>query len=146
MMLRPVDFTYPADVCFQCSGCGLCCGDTAQKNRHILLLKAEAKDISEQTCLAIEQFAEPIKGKEPYIYEMKKPTSGKCFFLKNNRCTNYEHRPLICRFYPFELKPAQDKNGHIFDFTLECPAIGEGKTLTQQDFMELFKLAQKKLS
>jgi len=146
MLLRLVDFTYPGNVSFECNGCGLCCGDTTQKTRHILLLEAEAKFISQQTCLPIEQFAKPISGKEPYVYEMRKPTNDKCFFLKDNRCINYEHRPLICRFYPFELKPAQDKNGYVFDFTIECPAIGEGKTWTRKDFEKLFKLAQERLS
>jgi Fe-S-cluster containining protein len=141
-----VDFTYPANVSFQCSRCGLCCGDTAQKTRHILLLETEAKCISQQACLSIEQFAEPISGKEPYVYEMRKLTNGKCFFLKENRCINYEHRPLICRFYPFELKPSGNRDSYVFDFTLECPTIGKGEILVRKDFEDLFKLAQEKLS
>jgi len=140
-----LDFIYPRKVSFECNGCGLCCGDTEQKTRHILLLESEAKCISEQTCLPIDQFAEPISDKEPYVYEMLKPTNGKCFFLKDNRCTNYTYRPLICRFYPFELKPTQDKKGYIFNFTPECPAIGKGKTWSCKDFEELFKLAQTRL-
>jgi Fe-S-cluster containining protein len=145
VLLTPMDFTYPINLCFECNGCGLCCGDTEQKTRHILLLETEAQEISTQTCLAIEQFAEPIIGKEPYVYEMKKPNGGKCFFLKDNRCINYEHRPLICRFYPFELKPCSDGT-HAFDFTVECPTIGKGKTWVRKDFEALFELARKRLS
>jgi hypothetical protein len=49
-----------------------------------------------------------------------------CPFLKDNRCTVYEHRPANCRDYPYLDKP---------DFTLrtlamlgrvsECPAVFE---------------------
>ena len=42
--------------------------------------------------------------KDSYSYEMKKNKKGKCFFLKENQCCIYEFRPIICRFYPFELK------------------------------------------
>jgi Fe-S-cluster containining protein len=98
-----------------------------------------------QTGLPIQQFAEPIRGKEPYVYEMKKSTYGKCLFLKDNRCTNYEHRPLICRFYPFELKPSQDKEGYVFGVTFECPTIGKGKMFDRKDFEDLFRLAEERL-
>jgi Fe-S-cluster containining protein len=141
-----LDFICPGNVSFECNGCGLCCGDTEKKTRHILLLEAEAKCISEQTSLPIEQFAKAIHGKEPYVYEMRKLTNGKCFFLKDKQCVNYEHRPLICRFYPFELKSTQDKDGYVFNYTLECPAVGKGKTWTRKDYEELFRLAQEKLS
>jgi Fe-S-cluster containining protein len=139
-----MDFTYPANVNFECNGCGLCCGDTKTKTRRILMIASEANTISAQTNLPIEKFAQTAD-KAPYVYEMKKPTDGKCFFLKNNQCTIYTIRPLICRFYPFELKFAQDKNTYVFDFTLECPAIGKGKTLTKKNFEELFLLAKEKL-
>ena len=83
--------------------------------------------------------------KTPYCYEMEKDNEGRCFFLKDNQCTIYTLRPLICRFYPFELKFDQDKNTHVFNFTLECPEIGKGKLLTEKDFKELFLLAKEKL-
>ncbi len=139
-----MDFTYPANVCFECNCCGLCCGDTDHKARHILLLESEAEEISAQTGLPIEDFAVESNGTQPYIYEMKK-VEGECFFLKNNKCTNYEQRPLICRFYPFELKFDADKDTHVFNYTLECPMIGQGKMLSERDFEALFVLAQKRL-
>ena len=71
-----------------------------------------------------------------------KKVEGDCRFLKDNKCTIYESRPLICRFYPFELKFDQEKNTHVFSFTLECPTINQGKILTKKDFEELFELAK----
>jgi Fe-S-cluster containining protein len=140
-----VDFTYPANVSFECSkNCGLCCGDTKQKTRRILLLESEADKIRAETAKPIEFFAKQTANKAPYCFEMKK-IEGKCVFLKDNKCTIYELRPLICRFYPFELKFSEDKKIHLFDFTLECPTINKGKLMTKADFEALFLLARERL-
>ena len=143
--MSKLEFTYPKNVCFECNCCGLCCGDTEHKTRHILLLENEAEDISAHTCFPIEDFAVEIPGNTPYLYEMKKP-QGKCFFLKSNKCAIYETRPLICRFYPFELKFNISKNSHVFSFTVECPAINrEGRAVSKKDFEALFQLAEQRL-
>jgi Fe-S-cluster containining protein len=136
-----VDFTCPANVHFNCSRCGLCCGDTEQKTRHILILEAEAKIIASQTSLYVTDFSFQIADKFPFVYEMKKTGEGKCVFLKEKQCTIYHVRPLICRFYPFELKFDKDKQLHVFDFTVECPGIGQGKDFSISDFERLFLLA-----
>lgn len=139
-------FTYPTNILFHCNKCGLCCGDTKQKSRCILLLESEATDISNQTHQPKQYFATEIKNKVPYLYEMKKNSQGKCLFLEDNSCSIYEHRPLICRFYPFELKFSQDKENYAFEFTLECPEIGKGKKLAKKDFEKLFVMAKERLS
>jgi Fe-S-cluster containining protein len=77
---------------------------------------------------------------------MKKSSEGKCFFLKENRCIIYEFRPLICIFYPFQLTFDNGKGFHVFEFTLECPGINQGKLFTENDFEMLFKLAQARLT
>jgi Fe-S-cluster containining protein len=110
-----------------------------------LILNSEANDISAKNNLPMEDFAEQVKDKAPYCFEMKKPKEGKCFFLKDNQCSIYMQRPLICRFYPFELKFDPNKNLHVFDFTFECPAINKGKIMTVEDFEELFALAKERL-
>ena len=138
-------FNHPSDLRFECNRCGLCCGDTSQKTRHILLLQSEAEDIAVHTSKAINVFCTEGSGKSPYVYEMKKSAEGKCVFLESNQCDIYSLRPLICRFYPFELKFDLNKETHVFDFTLECPAINQGKVLSQKDFEKLFALAQKRL-
>jgi len=140
-----LDFIYPEGVCFECNCCGLCCGDTDHKLRHILMLESEAEAISAATGLPIEDFAAEAKGTPPYLYEMRK-TEGDCFFLKENKCTIYGERPLICRFYPFELKYDKEKDMHVFRFTNECPTINLcGRLMTQKDFEALFKLALERL-
>ena len=139
-----MDFTNPIEVCFECDCCGICCGDTDHKRRRILLLESEAEEISVETERPIEDFADESNGTQPYIYEMKK-VEGDCIFLKNNKCTIYAVRPLICRFYPFELKFDVDKNIHVFTATSECPMIGQGKKMAKKDFESLYALARERL-
>lgn len=72
---------------------------------------------------------------------MKKAESGKCIFLKDDLCTIYQTRPLICRFYPFEFK--EENHKHVFAYTDECPAIGKGPYLEEGYFERLFKASMK---
>ena len=142
-MKLKVKFDYPAAVSFRCAKCGICCGDTKEKTRCILLLTPEAEQISKTTSQPTSQFAVKIEGREPYRYEMKKRVEdGKCVFLENDRCTIYSVRPLICRFYPFELNSCGGK--YSFRFTEECPGIGKGRVLGEEYFRKMFRLARAK--
>jgi len=139
-----VNLDYPVALRFQCTKCGTCCGDTKEKIRHVLLLSTEAEQIAAATSQQVCDFAVEVEGKAPYSYEMKKTAeNGKCVFLEKNRCTIYSLRPLICRFYPFELKTAANRK-YKFLYTSECPRIGKGKTLSKNYFEELFHLARTK--
>jgi len=131
-----LEFDYPKNVRFKCERCALCCGDTENRVRSILLLKIEADRISHKTLLNLDAFAEEVKESEPYVYRMKK-TDGKCVFLKAPSCSIYQIRPLICRFYPFQLtniKPSR----YAFTYTKECPGIGKGPKLKKRFFESLF--------
>jgi Fe-S-cluster containining protein len=139
-----VNFAYPAKVRFECDRCGLCCGDTKEKARHILLLEKEAKTISQETSLKISDFCIKILDRFPYTYEIKKTNAGKCIFLHDSQCLIYESRPLVCMFYPFELKFEKDKSEYKFNFTLECPRIDRGKAVRETDFRRMFELAKER--
>jgi Fe-S-cluster containining protein len=103
------------------------------------MLEVEAKRISETTSKPIEEFSTKIEGHEPYVYEMKKTAKeGKCIFLKENLCTIYALRPLICRFYPFELK-TQKKGKYTFTYTAECPGLGKDRLLQKTYFKNLLR-------
>jgi Fe-S-cluster containining protein len=139
-----MSFDYPHAVRFKCTKCGICCGNTQEKIRHILLLNRDAEQIAAATLQPISKFATKIEDKAPYGYEMKKTAeNGKCIFLEKNQCTIYSLRPLICRFYPFELEITANQK-HEFLYTDECPSIGKGKTLSKNYFEKLFHLAQAK--
>ncbi len=133
---------YPVALSFRCAKCGICCGDTNEKVRHVLLLTPEAKQVSEVTLQPISQFAEKLEGKEPYRYEMRKNEDGKCVFLESNCCTIYSIRPLICRFYPFELNSYGGK--YCFRFSEECPGIGKGRIMGEESFRKMLRLARAK--
>jgi Fe-S-cluster containining protein len=143
-------YTYPTDVIYKCQKCGQCCGNNKQKTRHILLLSSDAQKICKLTKKSISEFAKETENKKPYIYEMHKDRkTGKCGFLEKNKCTIYEYRPLICRFYPFEL--TTDPRGlHDFEATLECPGIkfqsvSNDQKVSAKYFKELLDLAKKEI-
>ncbi|MEJ2127007.1 MAG: hypothetical protein P8X84_05830 [Candidatus Bathyarchaeota archaeon] len=52
----------------------------------------------------------------------------------------YELRPLICRFYPFELRNLGD-NRYAFSYTKKCPGIDNSNYLDKMFFDGLFKKA-----
>jgi len=76
-----------------------------------------------------------------YIYEMIKK-DGSCIFLSDNGCTIYEHRPLICRFYPFTMTKTTD---YIFRTDNACKGIGCNKLVARKYFQELVEEAEKTL-
>jgi len=100
-------------------------------------LETDAERISNETLLDVHEFAIEVSGSEPYIYEMRKTGDGKCLFLKDNRCTIYRVRPLICRFYPFQLKN-HGNNRYSFSHTNQCPGIGKGPQLKTPYYQKLF--------
>jgi Fe-S-cluster containining protein len=135
-----VGFSYPKSVRFRCDRCAVCCGDTENHARHILLLREEARAISRVILKPVEAFATEIEGRKPYVYEMRKTgAEGKCFFLHGTDCRVYEQRPLVCRFYPFKLATLKGK--HRFRCTSECPGMGKGRRLERDYFEELFRQA-----
>lgn len=141
-----VSFSHPKDVHFECTRCALCCGDTKTRVRRILLLKSEAEAISRITSKTITEFARKTTGNKLYAYEMKKTAAqGKCLFLMDKTCTIYPSRPLICRFYPFQLKTAR-MGQSTFSDTRECPGIGKGAQLRKGYFEALFEEANDRLA
>ena len=140
-----LEFTCPTNLRFECNKCGLCCGNTKDKTRRILMLDSEAKEIAEKTAIPPAEFSSEVAGKQPYMREMNKNPDGKCIFLKDNACLIYGLRPLICRFYPFELKFNTSLGTYEFTATEECPTINKGKSFDETDFKKLFRLAQDRL-
>jgi Fe-S-cluster containining protein len=135
---------YPAAVRFDCIKCGICCGDTKEKERHVLVLKKEADQIAASTGQSVSEFAKSVEGKKPYFYELKKTEYGKCVFLRKSQCEIYSLRPLVCRFYPFELGTF-GKGRYKFQHTTECPGISKGRELEANYFRKLFQLANVQL-
>jgi len=107
-------------------------------------MRTEANRISQRTFKEFAEFAEKIEGFEPYAYIIRKTDQGKCIFLKDNACTIYPARPLVCRFYPFELNLEGTK--HVFAHSTECPAIGKGPRVKKEYFRRLFEMAKAQMN
>ena len=103
----------------------------------ILLLESEARRLADKTTLNVDCFASRIDGFEPYTYTMRKTVNGKCIFLYDKLCSIYEDRPLICRFYPFQLIALEDEH-YVFKETSECPGISKGTYVGKSSFQRMF--------
>ncbi len=88
-----------------------------------------------------ERFCTIIKNNGPYKYQMILE-NGSCIFLSRNRCTIYNRRPLICRFYPFSMV---EDGGYIFEVDADCPGVGLGKCATKKVFTKLVEEAKELL-
>jgi Fe-S-cluster containining protein len=99
------------------------------------MLEREVEQISDITNLKPEAFSTPASESEPYRYTMRKQ-GGKCIFLKGAVCQIYNHRPLLCRFFPFCLEQV---GAEIFEFNSseECHGIGYGKVIEEEIFMAM---------
>jgi Fe-S-cluster containining protein len=133
-----LSFKYPKRLRFVCERCAICCGDTEERNRSVLLLQIEAQRISKKILKQVGDFAEKVGGSEPYVYRIKKNGDGRCVFLRDNSCSIYEMRPLICKFYPFQLTSSENDK-LVFDYTSECPSIGKGPELGISFFKKLYE-------
>jgi Fe-S-cluster containining protein len=124
-------------VRFKCHHCGHCCRDvvclptpwdvlriamnTGKDPRKFLefLTPEEIHGVNKNdpTWLKI--------GRGKYIMALQRSAKTGCFFLdkKTRFCSIYEHRPLLCRLYPFKLHETRD--GKFSSFTLHtdvgCP-------------------------
>lgn len=134
-------FVFPNEIIWKCQRCTLCCKDSCKHIRHIKLLKQEGIALSHKIKVPIEHFAVPTLDKT-YSHEILKD-NGKCIFLKDNICKIYDNRPLVCRFYPFEMKLIEKDVYHILFSGKKCNAIDKGKKLNKYFFRELAKNALK---
>ncbi len=130
--------SYPTCMKWKCQKCSVCCQDTVNRRRHVMLLAIEGNEISKGTGIPIEQFASKTSN-ETYSYEMLK-NNGACRFLAGNTCLVYDHRPLVCVFYPFEMKNEGDSLKILLTGG-DCPGIGRGEKLQETFFRRLAETA-----
>jgi len=133
--------TYPVGLRFECQRCSRCCGDTKTRERRIVLLEAEVGLIAATNRVPSATFALPNAGTQAYTFSMRK-VDGRCIFLNGTECTVYEARPLVCRFYPFELRCSENGGYEFIGTEDDCPGIGRGKPLGEGFFKELFAYAE----
>jgi Fe-S-cluster containining protein len=101
---------------FRCTDCENCCTETIVPITHhdVKRLVEGSNELAEYfvefsgeddfddggTGLA---WIELEEGKRVMVLRKQGPTDC-CYFLRNKRCSVYEHRPVTCRVYPFALR------------------------------------------
>ena len=99
----------------RCTGCGNCC------KLRVVVTDADVRKLMEYTGLSAKRVVkfytpdevdDPPRGPEwikfgPRLRDRRlmalRDRHGACQFLKDDRCTVYEARPVTCRVYPFNL-------------------------------------------
>jgi Fe-S-cluster containining protein len=126
--------SYPNNIIWKCQKCAICCQDTTVHLRRIRILTNEAINISKKKGIPINEFASLTPDKI-YSYEINKNNST-CYFLLKKRCKIYSYRPLVCRFYPFELKnECGSLKFQVIDH--ECLGIERGHKLQEHFYKRL---------
>ncbi len=111
---------------FKCKRCGKCCRREFGDNT-VTAFPFEVRAIMESTGLGWLDIARPHESDDAdergyyhtFEWALRKKDNGDCFFLKEGKCTVYEHRPLICRTYPLRLEAGSLE-------IYECDGIGTG--------------------
>jgi Fe-S-cluster containining protein len=107
---------------FSCIGCGACC---KLPEGRVQLTEDEAQIIAKLLKLNLNQFLEKYASLEDGIIKLFDSCEGYCIFLKENRCTIYEKRPLQCQTFPFW--PENLKSKFRWHKTKKiCPGIDNG--------------------
>ena len=135
---------YPAHLRWICVRCTDSCRDIRGRRRNILLAPNDTRRIAVATRLAPREFSAPLRGLVPYERKMI-TRRGRCMFLQGSRCCIYAVRPLICRFYPFFLRPARGGTFEI-GFDPGCSGMGKGPHRGERFFQRLVGLANRELS
>jgi Fe-S-cluster containining protein len=134
-----MEIEYPHGLRHRCLRCAACCRDTLRRERRILLTEPEASAIASSTGLKVKEFSEQTEGAEPYTRQMRK-VRGTCVFVRDESCSIYQRRPLICRFFPFYLEK-REGDRFVFGVSEECPGVGQGPKLDRRFFYNLFRQA-----
>ncbi len=112
---------------FVCRLCGKCCRDLVFRDNGIL---RGLTLLPEETQYFPEEYVKPYFGigRRPYDSKFKifayQLTTADCFFLVEDKCTNYENRPASCRQYPFSLDPDPEEEA-LLGVDMNCPAAVE---------------------
>lgn len=119
-MKNAVRVTPSAKIRFKCTGCGDCCRHVKETvpvdSQDAFYLTKHLRDLGMDIyCVDqfLEQYAEPALLDECgfFVYFLKPVgKDNACIFLKDNRCSVQEVKPLACKLYPFMVDPNESGN------------------------------------
>jgi Fe-S-cluster containining protein len=125
---------YEDGLRFECTGCGKCCSGP---KGAVYIDNEELVAMAETLNLAPKDFKRLYvknRGNRLSLVELKQ-SDGQyaCVFLKSNRCTVYQARPVQCRTYPFW--PENLNTPESWALTAkECEGISESAPITFPEF------------
>ncbi|HDQ08705.1 MAG TPA: YkgJ family cysteine cluster protein [Methanoculleus sp.] len=111
---------------FVCRRCGRCCAGGPKDGNEVIVSPDEIRTIMGATGLEWNEIADPYPefiddpsgASYTLAWCLKRTARGCIFFGEDCRCTIYDHRPSICRTYPFMLQ-----DGCLC--ISECPGLGD---------------------
>ena len=119
-MKNAVRITPSTKIRFKCTGCGDCCRHVKETvpvdSQDAFYLTKYLRDLGMDIyCIDqfLEQYAEPAMLDECgfFVYFLKSVgEDNACVFLKDNRCSVQEVKPLACKLYPFMVDPKESGN------------------------------------
>ena len=134
---------------FRCTGCGNCCRDT-----FITCTDADVHRLVSGTGMAVRDVVR-FASRDEVVFDQRHPywirfgdkkrvmvlrrRGRSCGFLDaEDRCTVYEHRPLVCREHPFET--SLSTTGGLWGFRLarvpNCDHAWDGE-VSKQDVLTI---------
>ena len=105
-----------------CTSCGNCCREISPT--------LNGNDVERMAChleMSLAEFADKhLKAAEPAVDAPWIMRERPCPFLRDKRCTVYDHRPTNCRDYPYLDKPDfTSRTLGMIGRLSECPAVFE---------------------
>lgn len=110
---------------FQCQQSGKCCVSHGEYG-YVYLTPQDRRNMAKVLGLRTTQFTKTYCEKTDGVYHLKDSGGPACTFLKNNRCTVYEARPMQCKTWPFWPETMSPKAWKK-DVVKFCPGVGKGR-------------------
>lgn len=60
--------------------------------------------------------------------ELFKDSNEECSFLERSVCSIYDHKPVVCKAYPFHMSPLTNE----LYYDKKCPGIGKGDVVSKE--------------
>ncbi len=108
---------------FQCQQSGKCCVSHGEYG-YVYLTKKDRQNMAQVLGISTTAFTKKYCAKTDGIYHLVDDGAA-CTFLKNNKCTVYEARPMQCRTWPFWPETMSPKAWKK-DVVKFCPGVGKG--------------------
>ena len=120
---------YAEGLHFICTGCGACCTGSGR----VWLSEQEIMSMAQNMVMKVDEFVEFYLERVEGRWAIREnPQNGDCHFLKEGKCTIYQHRPRQCRTFPWWPSTLESKASW-----LEAKRVCEGIEATNAPLIPL---------